>query len=181
MHTVIHRKEEGLSKPEVVGKLKNELDKRSEQYQGMSEIEALAHAYEKNFTDNFIVTDKADLKYMINQGDIVLHHESSDYFQAVKDTITDLRPAKNLNLQEGTALTGDHRFVAMEGANFTIEDGRFAPLNGVLGRRMYDCKIIKSDKPFLLSHREHGNITLQAGTYLVYSQIDSKTLTRVLD
>ena len=181
MHTVIHRKDNTLSKDQVIGKLKQELDNRTEQYSGQSEVEKLVNDYAKTYTDNFIVTDTADLKYMINQGDIVIHHESSDYFKEVMETIMDLKPAKDMNLQEGVSITGDHRICPLEGSQMTIENGRFIPKDGVVGRRPYECKVVTSDKPFLIAHREHGNITLPAGKYLVYSQIDAKTQRRVFD
>lgn len=181
MQTIIHRKDDTMNKEQVMEKFVTELEKRVDQYGGMSEIEKLATTYAKNETDNFIVTDTADLKYTICQGDITLQHESSKYYQDVVDTIMDLRPAKDMNLQEGVSVTGDHRIIPLEGSNTTIEDGRFIPKDGVVGRRPYECKIVTTDKPFLISHREHGNISLPAGKYLVYNQIDAKTQQRVYD
>ena len=181
MQTVIHRKDEAFTKADVMSKLKDELTKREKQYGGMSEVEALANEYAKTYTDNFIVMDVSDANCMISQGDIILHSASSNYYKAVKDTIMDQRPAKNMNLQEGTALTGDHVVIPMEGAELTITDARFIPMDSVLGRRPYECKLINSNKPFLIAHREHGNITMPAGEYLSYSQIDAKTKRRVMD
>ena len=181
MNTVIHRVDSSLTSDQVLDLFKSELEKREEQYESKSEIEKLVDTYAKTPTDNFIVTDKNDLKYMINQGDIVIQSSHTDYFKAVKDTIMDRRPARDMNLQEGVSVTGDHRIIPLEGANITIEDARFVPLNGIVGRRPYECKIVKSDKPFLIAHREHGNIALPADEYLVYSQIDAKTQRRVYD
>lgn len=181
MHTVIHRKDETLSRDQVMTKLHDELTQRKDQYDGDDAVMKLVQTYAKTYTDNFIVTDENDLKYMISQGDIVIHHESSNYFKAVMETIQDRRPAKDMNLQEGVSITGDHRIIPMEGAKLTIEDARFLPKDGVVGRRPYECKIVTSDKPFLIAHREHGNITLRQGVYLVYSQIDAKTQRRVFD
>lgn len=181
MQTVIHRKDDSFTKADVMTKLKSELDKRAEQYGGASEAEELANMYAKTYTDNFIVMDVSDADCMISQGDIILHTTSSNYFNSIKDSIMDERPAKNMNLQEGTALTGDHVVIPMEGANLEIKDARFIPADSILGRRPYECKIVKSDKPFLIAHREHGNITMPANEYLVYSQIDAKTQRRVMD
>ena len=181
MNTVIHRKDETLSQEQVRNMFKDELVKREDQYDSKSEIERLVDTYAKTHTDNFIVTDTNDLKYMINQGDIVIQHESTDYYKEVAPTIMDLRPAKDMNLQEGVSVTGDHRIIPLEGSKTTIEDGRFIPKDGIVGRRPYECKIVTSDKPFLIAHREHGNIALPAGKYLVYSQIDAKTQRRVYD
>ena len=181
MQTVIHRKDETFTRTDVMSKLKNELDKRSEQYGGTDNVEKLVSDYAKTYTDNFIVMDISDADCMLSQGDIILHSISSNYFANVKETIMDRRPAKNMNLQEGTALTGDHVVIPMEGATLTIEDARFFLPDNILGRRPYECKIIKSDKPFLIAHREHGNITVPADEYLAYSQLDTKTKRRVMD
>lgn len=181
MTTVIHRKDESLSREQVMEKLNTELTKRETQYGGIDAIKALADTYAKTYTDNFIVADRDELQYTISQGDIVIHHESSDYFKEVIESVMDRRPAKDMNLQEGVSITGDHRIIPMEGASITIEDARFVPKDNVMGRRAYECKIVTSDKPFLIAHREHGNITLLDGIYLVFSQIDAKTMRRVYD
>lgn len=181
MNTVIHRKDENITGEAVVNMFKDELTKKESQYQTASEIEELVNTYAKTPTDNFIVTDIADLKRPICQGDIEIHHESSDYYKATFDTVTDLRDAKNMNLQEGVSVTGDHRIIAISGAKMSIKDGRFEAKDNVLRRRQYECKIVETDKPFLIAHREHGNIALPAGKYLVFTQIDTKTQRRVYD
>lgn len=181
MNTVIHRKAEGITGEQVVSMFKEELAKKESQYQTLSEIEELVNTYAKTPTDNFIVTDVADLKRPICQGDIEIHNEVSDYYKETIDTVMDLRPARDMNLQEGVSVTGDHRIIAISGANMSIQDGRFVAKDGVLGRRPYECKIVETDKPFLIAHREHGNIALPAGKYLVFTQIDTKTQRRVYD
>ena len=181
MNTVIHRKQEGFTGEAVVEMIKDELTKKQEQYQTSSEIEELVNTYATTATDNFIVTDVADLKRSICQGDIEIHHESSDYYAETIDSVQDLRDAKDMNLQEGVSVTGDHRIIPIAGAKMTIKDGRFEAKDNVLRRRLYECKIVETDKPFLIAHREHGNIALPAGKYLVFTQIDTKTQRRVYD
>ena len=38
-----------------------------------------------------------------------------------------------------------------------------------------------TDKPFLIYHREHGNMAYTAGKYMFYSQLDPDTLDRMMD
>lgn len=181
MNTIIHRKDENFTGEAVVSLFKDELTKKESQYVSKSEIEELVNTYAKTPTDNFIVTDIADLKRPICQGDIEIHHESSDYYKETIESVQDLRAAKDMNLQEGVSVTGDHRIIAIAGAKMSIQDGRFEVKDNVLKRRLYECKIVETDKPFLIAHREHGNIALPAGKYLVFTQIDTKTQRRVYD
>lgn len=178
--TVIHRRQENVTGEAVINIFRTSLEERQEQF-GQSEIEKLSALYAKNPTDNFIVYDKADLECPLIQGDIQLYHESSDYYKEAFSTVTNLRDSKNMNLQEGVSVTGDHRIVPVEGSNMVIKEGQFYPLGNIMRGRRYDCKTISTDKPFLITHREHGNIAVPEGNYLVFTAIDPQTHTRVLD
>lgn len=180
MATKVHRKTAGVTGSEVIAQFRTSLEERSSQYE-QTEIEALADFYAKNLTDNFIVSDVEDIKRPIKQGDIYLYHETSQFYQDVIDTVTNLKPTDNMNLQDGEAMTGDHRIHTIADTNMTIQVGRFEPKDRVLSRRQYDCKLIESDKPFLITHQEHGNIAVLAGKYLAYTAIDPTDLQRVID
>lgn len=181
MKTVIHRKADGVTGEAVVNQFRSTLDTKSSQYGEQSDIEKLVALYAKTPTDNFIVSDSEDLRKPLKQGDINFYHESSDYYKKVIDTVKNLKSSSNMNLQEGVSVTGDHRIVPIAGAKMTIQDGQFHPADDIMNSRPYECKIVKSDKPFLVTHREHGNIAMQAGTYLVFTQIQPETMRRVLD
>ena len=181
MNTFIHRKQEGVTGEAVLDLFKDELTKKEEQYQSQTEIEKLVNTYAISPTDNFVVTDVEDLKTLVCQGDINLCSVNSNYYKEVKGSIDILRDAKDMNLQEGVSVTGDHRIVALENSEMSIRDARFQPKDNILKRRPYECKIVKSNKPFLITHREHGNIAMPAGEYLVFSSLNAETLQRVWD
>ena len=178
--TIVHRRIEGVTGEEVVKQFRTSLTTKSEQYK-MSDIEELVEMYAKNPTDNFIVSDRGDLECQLTQGDIILYHESSDFYQEVITSVTNLRETTNMNLQEGNAVTGDHRIVTLPNTEITIQEGRFTPLDNVTRNRSYECKIIESNKPFLITHKEHGNIAVLEGKYIAYTALDPKTQQRVID
>ena len=91
-----------------------------------------------------------------------------------------------LVLQEGDSLTGDHRLIPAEGSHYTVKTGNFTP-KFLEGKNRWGSAIVMkaisfvTDKPFLIFHREHGNMACQAGKYMFYSQLDPKTLNRMMD
>ena len=60
-----------------------------------------------------------------------------------------------------------------------IKKGEYYP--SFLNHVKYDCKIFITDKPFLAFHREHGNIVLMEGEYMIVSMFDTRTLDKVID
>lgn len=182
MATKIQRKENsvGLTGEQITVQFRTALEDNEKCYQP-SEIEELVDIYAKSLTDNFIVYDETAKKSSIKQGDISLYGVETGYYNAVKDTIKTRRVTDDRNLQEGTAVTGDHKIISLPGSNLTVETAMFVPKDNVTNGRPYNCKIIRSDKPFLITHREHGNVAVPAGEYLSFVQIDARTHSRVLD
>jgi hypothetical protein len=180
MKTIIRRNDVEVTREESLNQFRSALSSKEEQFT-QSAIEALVDEHAKNLTDNFIVMDKEELRCPLIQGDIKLYHESSDYFKEVEKSIGNLKETDNFNLQIGKAKTGDHRIIPLEGAKITLKEGNFEPKDDVLNGRKYDCKYIESDKPFLIKHSEHGNIAVQAGTYLVFTAIQPRTRQRIID
>ena len=73
----------------------------------------------------------------------------------------------------------------MEGSKYTIKTGRFTPAF-LKGKSMwrepeYQAILFETDKPFLIFHREHGNVALPQGKYMFCSQLDPETLDRMMD
>ena len=83
------------------------------------------------------------------------------------------------------SVTGDHELVPVSTAKYTLKSGKFVPdiiASVVWGNNAWDCKILEIDSPFVLKHREHGNITfLTPGKYMFCSQLNAKNLERVKD
>ena len=100
-------------------------------------------------------------------------------------TIKDLRDTDRLILQDNDSMTGDHRLIILPKTKYSLKNGKFIPsiLKGKnqWGDRYYDCKVLKIDKPFLVFHREHGNLTMPAGEYIICSSMDSETLDKMMD
>ena len=170
----------GMSKDQIVSTFRSALQENSDVYTA-SEIEQLANIHAKTRTDNFVVSAKEAATRSIKQGDILIHGFKSKYYLEAKDSIRDVAKANNMNLQQGSAITGDHKIVPLEEGTVTIKNARFVPLNNVTHGRRYECKLIHATKPFVLTHQEHGNMTFPAGDYMAFSAIDPKTLNRVID
>lgn len=174
---------QGLTQEQIVAEFRTALENNSSCYT-KSEIEELAALHAKTPTDNFVVSDEDAKRRSIKQGDILIHGVESKFYKQVAKSIDmkNARPAENTNLQEGKAITGDHRVVPLKGAKLEILDTRFKPVDDrILGGRPYPCKIIKSDKPFALTHQEHGNMTFPAGEYMSFVALDPKTQNRIID
>lgn len=180
--SAIQRPTEGFTGEEVIKSFKSALTERKETY-SESDIEELANIYAKSPTDNYVVYDKEDLKLPLYQGDILLYHESSDFYNKVKPSIR-LGAKTNsrvLQEQDGGGVTGDHEIVGIDGSELTITEASYVPLDNVTRGRSMNCKIIEASKPFVLKHREHGNIAFPAGKYMSVTQINAKDLTIMLD
>lgn len=92
-----------------------------------------------------------------------------------------VKKTSRMILQKGDSVTGDHRLIPLKDSNFTLLEAKFSPSFLKNPYRTYDCLLLDIDKPFLVVHREHGNIALPAGKYMICSQMDSATLTRIID
>lgn len=147
-----------------------------------SEIEELSDIVAKNPTDKFIVSVKPDVPVM--QGDLLIWSDLTDEYQKEFPRVKDLTSTKRMVLQDDDSITGDHELVPLANAKYTLKEGKFIPsiLEGYTwGGNSYNCKILEIDTPFVIKHREHGNIALTAGKYMICSSLDSETLTRMRD
>lgn len=182
MKTVkIFRNKEELSTEEVLKLFKSSVEE-TDLYE-KSDIELLVDAYAKNPVDKFIVTEKLDVEAA--QGDILIWAKGTSMYKKNFKELRDLKETDRRVLQEGDSMTGDHRIVTIEGTNLSIKEGKFTPafLKGrnSWGDQTYRGLAVTSDKPFLIVHREHGNMALPAGEYMVCSAMDSTTLSRMMD
>lgn len=180
--SAVQRPVEGFTGEEVIKSFKSELSARKESY-SENDVEELANIYAKSPTDNFVVYDKEDLKLPLYQGDILLYHESSDFFKAVEPSVRlgSEQTSRVLQEQDGGGLTGDHEIVGIEGTELKITQGTYIPLDNITRGRSMNCKIIEAKAPFVLKHREHGNIAFPAGKYMSVTQINARDLTIMLD
>ena len=183
MGTTIFRNPQKLKKEEVIQKFEKTLQDNGNF--SKSEIEQLVDCYAKNPVDKFIVSD-GDLESTFGrQGDILFWSEDSEMYSQEIKSVHSLKNTKSLVLQKGDSVTGDHRLVPLNDCKFTLKEGKFTPafLKGKNRWREpeYDCLILDIDKPFLVVHREHGNMALTAGKYMICSQMDPQSLERMLD
>ena len=184
MKTTIFRNPENLEVTKVIDLFKDSLEK-SDVF-SESEIELLAETYAKNPVDKFIVAEELSGSDDACQGDIIVLAEKTNMYQENYPRVKGWKETDRLVLQEGDSITGDHRIIPAEGSNFTIKQGRFTPkfLEGknMWGREAtYNAISFETDKPFLIFHREHGNMAYTAGKYMFYSQLDPDTLDRMMD
>ena len=180
-NTVIFRNEDRISNEEVVKLFTDTLDDYSETF-NKSEIEELTDIVAKNPADKFIVSVKPTVPVM--QGDLLIWSDETDEFKREFPRVKDLQKTTRMVLQDDDSITGDHELVPLSNAKFTLKTGKFVPSileRHTWGFNSYDCKILDIDTPFVIKHREHGNITLTAGKYMICSSLDSETLTRMRD
>lgn len=178
--TTIFRNENKVSNEEVLNLFTQTLED-TELFE-KSEIEELSDIVAKNPADKFIVSEKPSVPVM--QGDLLIWSDVTDEYKKEFPRVKDLAPTTRMVLQDDDSITGDHELVPLKNANFTLRTGKFVPsrLEGHLwGSNAYDCKILEIDTPFVIKHREHGNIALTAGKYMICSSLDSETLTRMKD
>ena len=181
MNTTVFRNPEKLEMTDVLGLFKDTLETADFE---KSDIEALAEAYAKNPVDKFIVTE--ELTSESGQGDILIFSEKTSFYKEHLNKIKGLKKTDRMVLQEGDSYTGDHRLVPLEGSELTLKVGQFCP-NFLVGKRMwgsdpsYAIRTLEIDKPFLIVHREHGNIALPAGKYMFCTQLDPATLNIMMD
>lgn len=183
MGTTIFRNPQSLGEKEVITKFEKVLKDNGNF--SKSEIEQLVDCYAKNPVDKFIVSD-GDLEETFGrQGDILFWSEDSEMYKKEIKNVHSLKKTKRLVLQKDDSVTGDHRLVPLNDSKFTLQEGYFTPsfLKGKnrWGDRDYDCLLLEIDKPFLVVHREHGNMALTAGKYMICSQLDPQTLYRMMD
>jgi hypothetical protein len=181
MQTTIFKNENKVSTDEVLKIFNKELKESFTVKK--SEIEELTDIMAKNPVDKFIITEKPTNPVM--QGDILIWSEETNEYKENFPLVKDLQATTRLVLQDDDSLTGDHELVPLKGAKFTLKTGKFVPpllKDHFWGSNTYDCKILEIDSPFVIKHREHGNITfLSKGKYMICSSLDSETLTRMRD
>ena len=182
MKTTIFRNPNNLNIDEVINVFKDELE--TKEAFSNSDINELVEVYAKNPVDKFVITET--LTHEAGQGDILIFAENTDLYKSYIKEIKTFEKTNRLVLQEGDSFTGDHRIVPLEGSKYTISTGKFCP-NFLKGKRRWgsdvECTAIvfETDKPFLIFHREHGNVALPKGRYMFCSQLDPKTLSRMMD
>lgn len=150
-----------------------------------SEIEMLTDIFAKNPVDKFIISEMPTEE--MYQGDIIIWSELTPQYKENIRNVKDLKETNRMILQDGDSVTGDHEVVPVSTANYTMTTGKF-PLK-ILAWKIpfrkeifWDCKILDTDSPFILKHREHGNITfLTPGKYMFCSQMKHDTLQKVMD
>ena len=178
--TTIFRNENHVSTEEVLSLFSQTL-KTTELFE-KNEIEELSDIVAKNPADKFIVSVKPDVPVM--QGDLLIWSDITDEYKREFPRVKNLASTSKLVLQDDDSITGDHELVPLHKAKFSLKTGKFVPsvLEGHMwGTNSYDCKILEIDTPFIIKHREHGNIALTAGKYMICSSLDSETLTRMRD
>jgi len=179
LQTTIFRNENKVSTEEVLKIFRKTLEENESFKSG---IEELVEIVAKNPSDKFIVSAVPTLPVM--QGDLLIWSELTDEFKRTMPLITNINPTDRMVLQDGDSLTGDHRLVPIEGSNFTLSTGEYVPeilKNVIWGSNHYDCKILDIDCPFVITHREHGNIALPPAKYIICSSLNSETLTKMKD
>lgn len=180
--TVLERKQatEELSMNDFLNHFRKTLETT---YNKQNEIEELTELMAKNPVDKFIISE-TPTEFM-RQGDILIWFENTDEYKENINKVTNLKEINRMILQEGDSITGDHELVPTSNAKYTLKQGKFVPdiiKTVTRGSNAWDCKILEIDSPFVLKHREHGNMTfLTPGKYMFCSQLNSKTLERVRD
>jgi len=147
------------------------------------DVQELSELMAKHETDIYVVADfkrGQDIPEM-EQGDILLWKEGCRMYDKYIDTLEDLEITESRNLQLGESITGDHCVVPLKGSNLTIKNGSITIKREGSRDLSYPVKMIETDKPFCLVHKEHGNMTLPAGTYMSCVSLNPKTMTRMLD
>ena len=180
METTIFRNEEKISTEEVLKRFVETLERSYNVEQ--SEIDMLTEIAAKNPVDKFIISEMPD--EAARQGDILIWSEKSPEYKANISRVRNLQKTDRLVLQEGDSLTGDHEIVPVSTAKYTMQTGEFIPeiVAGVARGDTWNCKLLEIDSPFILKHREHGNMTfLKAGKYMFCSQMDAESLERMKD
>lgn len=181
MQATIFRNPEQLEVTEVVKKFSESL--REIKSFEQDDIDMLAEAYAKNPADKFIIHEKLEVEAA--QGDILIWAKGTEMYNMYINKVKNMKKTDRLVLQEGDSMTGDHRIVPLPESKFTLKKGVFEPDfaegSTFLWHRDFGCISLVIDKPFLVVHREHGNIALPAGEYLFCSQMDSSTLSYMRD
>lgn len=104
----------------------------------------------------------------VRQGDI--------YICRVADTHARGEEQKDRQLAQGESRGSRH----IAEAPAKVYAGTTAPANA-LNSRLFLGPCVVSESPFMISHPEHANVILTAGTYQIVHQMDALTLKRVQD
>lgn len=179
--TIVHRITDGVTGTEVINLFKQAMSSNNDVY-SEEDIERLSNAYAKNPTDNFVVYS-SDLENLIAQGDILLNHESSKFFKDVEPSFRLQNETQSRNLQEvdGGGITGDHAISGIDNEDLKITLGTYVPSDNITKGGSMNCKIIEAKKPFVITHKEHGNIACPAGKYMARTQINANNMRIMLD
>lgn len=171
-------KESGLTGTENFEKVASQYDVLNK------EMKMLSTLFAKKPTDNFTVAvPPYDTDDIINQGDIIVFPEGTAMYDKYIKSFKASGEATNMNLQKGVAMTGNHEFCPAPDAKWKITDGKITVEN-LLRRnneQNWDAKLVECNKPCVLYHDEHGNVTMFAPKFLACIQVDAKTLREVQD
>ena len=184
MQTVTFRNEEKITTSQVINLFRQKLEEETDF--NKSEIEDLVDVYAKNPVDKFIISDGRMLMNTFGrQGDILFWREGSAMYQREINNVRNLKKTERMILQKNDSLTGDHRLIPIKDSKYTLQEGTFTPMflqgKTFSHRAAYDCLILEIDKPFLVFHREHGNMAYPSGKYMIVSQLDPSTLNVMMD
>jgi len=179
----IFRNENRVTAEEVLRKFKNSIQEIYED-QPDEELDMLVELYAKNPVDKFIVSKFPTVE--VAQGDILIWAKGTDMYNQNIKRLKNLQKKNDFILQENDSVTGDHKVVPLPNSNISLMIGDFYPAllqNDLVRSNNKSVKglILKSDKSFLIVHREHGNIALPKGEYMITSQLDPRTLQAMVD
>jgi hypothetical protein len=102
----------------------------------------------------------------VRQGDIYVHRVNDDHPRGAR--------MNTQQLAEGTS-KGSRHVAEAPAETYVSKEAPRGFTTTLLG------PVIVSDRPFMISHPEHANFRLPAGTYQVTHQMDARTLKRVQD
>lgn len=179
-NTIILKNEEKVSINDFVNLFTKTLE-TSDDFE-KSEIEELTEIMAKNPVDKFIISTKPTVPVM--QGDLLIWSDSTKEYKENYPLVENIQRTTQKVLQEDDSITGDHELVPLSTADYKVFTGEFVPpiiKSAAWGNNEYKCKLLEIDSPFVIKHREHGNITLTAGKYMICSSLDSSTLSRMRD
>ena len=130
-------------------------------------ISTIENHYNNNLNSDMRIITHIEIGQIVRQGDI--------YINRVDDNHTHGYELSTKQLAEGTT----------NGSRHIVENHVICYL-GTTRPEYYNEKAflgpcIKSDKEFIISHPEHANVKLPAGTYQITHQLDARTLQRVRD
>jgi len=175
-------REEKYSREEFKNKYVETLTKS--EYIKQDEVELLVKLFAKHPVDVFRVrpTDFKSEHDFASHGDVILYPSCSDKFKNYMKTFKSKESVNSstVHLQDDITIAKSHMVVTpVKCITGTIDLSTDPLLNTSI--RSYEAKLIKAEGTVVITHEEHGNMTLPAGEYLTSIQIDPKEMNRRQD